>query len=147
MLFSRIKFATMFGLIFLPSVWLVGCYSVHNTADQQSAVMHTVTTEKREITQLKKLAEQGDAGAQYRLGLLYETGDALSQDDSKAFEWYEKSAKQGLASAQSKLGNMYRYGKGVDVNHAKATHWYFKAAEQGDQAAAYALGTIYLSSQ
>ena len=45
-------------------------------------------------------AQQGDAAAQYNVGLMYEKGQGVLQDNSLAAEWYTKSAKQGLAYAQ-----------------------------------------------
>ena len=44
------------------------------------------------LREWRPLAEQGDARAQYYLGLLYENGDGVPRDYEKAREWYEKSA-------------------------------------------------------
>ena len=147
MIFPRTKLTTTFCVIFLSPILLIGCYKIHNTSNQQNSQVQTLPEEDSELIKLNRLAEQGNAEAQYRLGLMYDMGEDVNQDYSKAFEWYEKSANQGLASSQSKLGSMYRYGKGVEVNHAKATEWYFKAYEQGDEIAGYQLGTIYISNK
>ena len=48
-------------------------------------------------------AAQGDAGAQYNLGLMYKNGEGVLQDYLRAVEWYTKAADQGNANAQSML--------------------------------------------
>jgi len=45
--------------------------------------------------------EQGDAKAQYELGLLYVYGDGIPQDYTKATELFSKAAEQGYADAQN----------------------------------------------
>ncbi|KAK3826426.1 MAG: hypothetical protein J3R72DRAFT_528604 [Linnemannia gamsii] len=83
---------------------------------------------------LLQAANQGHSSAQYKLGEMYENGDILDQDPSKAEEWYQKAGNQGNINAQRKLGFMYKHGHGVGVpkDYAKAQEWFKKAAEQGD---------------
>ena len=40
-------------------------------------------------------AEQGDADAQFNLGLLYNNGDGVTQNYTEAAKWYHKAAEQG----------------------------------------------------
>jgi len=40
----------------------------------------------------KALAEQGDAGARYRLGLEYSIGESIEKDFDKALAWFHKAA-------------------------------------------------------
>jgi len=47
----------------------------------------------------RKAAEQGDAGAQFNLGNMYDQGKGVAQDYAQAVEWYRKAAKQGYADA------------------------------------------------
>ena len=147
MIFSRTKLTTTFCVVFLSPMLIVGCHKIHSTTSPQSSQLQQLSEENSEFVKLKRLAEQGNAEAQYKLGLTYDMGEEVDQDYKKAFELYEKSAQQGLASSQNKLGSMYRYGKGVEVNHAKATEWYWKAYEQGNEEAHYQLGTIYISNK
>ena len=58
-----------------------------------------------------KAAEQGHAAAQYMLGLCYELGEGVEQDQVKAVEWYRKAAEQGQAVAHCSLGRCYAEGK------------------------------------
>ncbi len=45
----------------------------------------------------RPLAEQGFAPVQYNLGLMYENGRGVPQDDAEARRWYWKAAEQGHA--------------------------------------------------
>ena len=47
----------------------------------------------------RKAAEQGDAEAQYNLGLAYWLGDGISEDKPQAVYWWSKAAEQGNADA------------------------------------------------
>ena len=49
------------------------------------------------------LAEQGDAFAQYNLGLMYDQGLGVPQDYKEAVKWYRLAAEQGYADAQTNL--------------------------------------------
>ena len=52
------------------------------------------------IQLLRPFADQGNADAQSRLGLLYANGRGVPQDDAAAANWYQKAADQGNADAQ-----------------------------------------------
>ena len=66
----------------------------------------------------RPLAEQGDAQAQYNLGIMYDNGQGVPQDDAEAVKWYRKAAEQGIAKAQYNLGVMYANGRGVPQDYA-----------------------------
>ena len=55
----------------------------------------------------RKAADQGDAAAQFNLGVMYATGQGVPQDYAEAVKWYRKAAEQGHAGAQYNLGVMY----------------------------------------
>jgi TPR repeat protein len=46
------------------------------------------------------LAEQGDADAQFHLGVMYESGQGVLRSDAEAIKWYRKAAEQDDAVAQ-----------------------------------------------
>jgi len=58
------------------------------------------------LKEFRPLAEQGNAGAQYHLGLMYRHGNGLTQDYTEVVKWFRKAADQGNASAQFNLGFM-----------------------------------------
>ena len=76
-------------------------------------------------------AEQGSAEAQVALGVMYDAGQGVPENDAEAMKWYRKAAEQDAADAQLILGFMYDAGEGVPENDAEAVGWYRKAAEQG----------------
>ncbi len=50
------------------------------------------------------LAEQGNADAQYMLGLIYFNGRYVEKDEDEASKWLELSAAQGNSDAELLLG-------------------------------------------
>ncbi len=95
------------------------------------------------LREWRPLAEQGNAKAQYNLGVMYRNGHGVPQDDAEAMGWWRKAAEQGNAGAQHNLGVMYEKGRGVPQDYAKALQWYRKATEQGVADAQNALGFMY----
>ena len=91
------------------------------------------------------LANQGDAVAQYNLGLMYERGYGVPQNYVEAMKWYRKAADRGHPTAKFNLGVTYDLGLGVPQNYAEALKWYRLAAEQGHTAALFNLGLMYLN--
>lgn len=77
------------------------------------------------------LAEQGDADAQYQLGILYQQGKGVPKDHEQAFQWFQKAAESGHVKAQYSLATMYENGWGVTADEQYAASWYQKAADQG----------------
>ena len=97
-----------------------------------------------ELEHTKKLAKDGDAYAQYILGLIYFKGEEVPKDYKEAVKWYRRSAEQGYAPAQLNLGVMYHMGEGVPQDDKQAVKWYRKLAEkQGQVIAQYNLGLIH----
>lgn len=90
----------------------------------------------RALREWQPLAEQGDARAQFYLGLLYENGDGVPTDYAKARQWYEKSAAQKGANAQFYLGLMCAFGRGGPIDLVEAHMWYSLAAGNGHEGAA-----------
>lgn len=92
-------------------------------------------------------AQQGDALAQYNMGVRYFTGQKKPRDYAKAAKWFRRAAEQGNADAQFYLGSMYSNGEGVPRSYAKAALWFHKAAEQNNIYAQYDLGLTYEDGQ
>ena len=88
-------------------------------------------------------AEQGDAEAQYNLGMAYRIGEGAPQDFEQAVRWFRAAAEQGDARAQYSLGVRYHEGEGVPQDYEQAVRWFYSAAEQGHTRAQYNLGRSY----
>ena len=89
------------------------------------------------------LAERGNAHAQFKVGLLYYTGEGVPQDYHQAARWCCLAADQGYAQAQSELGALYAEGQGVPQDYQQAARWYRLAADQGYAKAQLGLGVLY----
>ncbi len=91
----------------------------------------------------RKAAINGNAKAEFNLGIAYGLGHGVAKNYVKAKYWFKKSAKQGYANAQYYLGNIYFNGLGVARNYTKADYWYLKAAKQNNVNAEYKLWAAY----
>ena len=80
-------------------------------------------------------AMQGEAWAQFNIGVMYAHGKGVPEIDTEAARWYRKAAEQGDADAQSNLGGMYAFGRGVPENSIKAYVWWSMAKTQGAEVA------------
>jgi TPR repeat protein len=80
----------------------------------------------------RPLAQQGNALAQYNLGLMYFHGLGVVRDYREAVKWYRLAAQQGNPIAQYNLGMMYFNGLGVAQDPVRAHMWLnLSAAAQG----------------
>lgn len=101
---------------------------------------------RQSFEETRRLAEHGDAEAQFDLGRAYDGGDIFShilQDSAEAAKWYLKAAEQGHVRAQWNLATLYHLGEGVRQDYTEAFRWLRKAAEQGDADAQRAVGSAY----
>jgi len=74
------------------------------TKSRKRAAPHQITQKYRENLQNTiNAAQQGDAEAQYRLGVLYDKGVGVKKDKREAVRWYRRAASQGHAKAQDSL--------------------------------------------
>ena len=90
---------------------------------------------KKVFESTKAKAVGGDAEAQSNLGLMYEIGEGVPEDDKEAVKWYRKAAEQGDAEAQYNLGLMYDKGEGVLEDSVTAYAWCNIAAVNGHELA------------
>ncbi|MEO2196677.1 MAG: tetratricopeptide repeat protein [bacterium] len=75
-------------------------------------------------------AEQGYADGQRNLGVSYENGRAMPQDDAEAVRLYRLAAEQGYGPGLRHLGNMYLSGEGVPQDDLLAYMWFNLAASR-----------------
>ena len=135
---KRLALVIVFVLGFVPPAWadFQAGFAAYNRGDYATA-----------LREWKPLAEQGDADAQFNLGVMYSHGQGVPQDYAEAVRWYRRAAEQGDADAQFNLGVKYDNGQGVLQNYGEAVKWYRKAAEQGYASAQFRLGLRYANGQ
>lgn len=95
------------------------------------------------VEELKALADEGTAEAQYQMGKLYAEGEVVEQDALASMNWVAKAGLQGHAKAQHTMGLMYEKGFGVSQSIRDAIDWHKAAAKQGHVEAQYRLGLIH----
>ena len=70
-----------------------------------------------------KAAANGNANAQWKLGLGYIKGVGVPLDERKAAEWFKRAANHGNIRAQSGLSDLYLSGRGVPKDYVRAYTW------------------------
>ena len=92
------------------------------------------------INELRPLAEQGNAVAQWNLGIMYALGQGVDKNEIEAAMWFRKSAEQRDPNGLVLLGITYENGHGVQQSAVEAVRWYREAAEMG-----FANGQLHLA--
>ncbi len=87
----------------------------------------------KSLPELRKLADQGDADAQWQMGVRYHNGEGVAPDDAQAMQWFLRAAEQGNVDAQAHLGAYYWAGRGVPEDLSKAYFWSAIALAGGDE--------------
>jgi putative methionine-R-sulfoxide reductase with GAF domain len=94
------------------------------------------------LPELLQLADEGDAAAQFALGVRYEMGSGVPQDDQEAVRWFNKAAEQDDPGAQGALGAYYWAGRGIPADPVKAYFWSILAEAGGDEASKSRAGLL-----
>jgi hypothetical protein len=84
-----------------------------------------------EFYRLQAMAAQGDAEAQYRLGLRFDRGGFIAPDYVEALKWYRLAAAQEHREAIFTVGLMYLRGEGIRQNYREADAWFARAQALG----------------
>ena len=98
-----------------------------------------------EIIDIKELAENGKAEAQYYLGVMYYLGDGVTKDTEEGTKWSKKTALQGDIYAAHNFGITIHKGIAVPVDLQESVKWLRMGAENGYVLSQDLLGLIYLS--
>lgn len=96
------------------------------------------------VQQSRDMCESGVPMGCNNLGTLYEHGNGVAQDASKAAELYEKACDFGVGLGCSNLGGLFLTGNGVEKNMATAVALFEQACEEPVALGCYNLGGAYL---
>jgi hypothetical protein len=118
--FSRVGAKVILGLIGASVIFLFLNLlpSNPNSSPEQSKVVsapHVVAN----VNAVKPLADQGDASAQYKLGVMYENGDGVPKDYVLAYRYFNFSAAQGNKGAEKGLDKVARLMTPAQIAEAK----------------------------
>ena len=91
-------------------------------------------------------AREGDADAEYNLGLMYARGQGVPKDYDAALSWFQKAHEKGHKGAMYFLGKMYATGVGVQKDSRMAERLFLKCADE-DVRAQYEIGLLYFKNE
>jgi len=98
----------------------------------------------KEIAELLKKAEAGDAAAQLQLGYVYNFGDrGVPEDLGQAIRWYRKAGENGNGRALFHLGILFSFYRKAGGDDAEVLKCFKQSAEYGEVMAALKLGRLY----
>lgn len=119
----------------------VGCSAVPGDAAVRSGQLEQAAELYR------RGAEQGDASAALRLGLLIDQGRVSPAKHGEAGDWFKRGCSLGDLPSCHNVGVAYEYGKnGLAQNYSEAYAFYLKAATEGYMQSQYNLASLYSNS-
>lgn len=108
-----------------------------------------LTMEERSdaVSEMDKLAENGDMYARYLMGKLWRDGPLLIPNAANARYWFEQAAEQGHLVAQYSLAKLY-LSDDVEVRDIRlGMNWLYTAAVNGSSCAMYRLAKECLKGE
>src|ERR1700687_3198039 len=110
----------------IPAIVLVSAFAAPVAAGtfEDAVDAHARGDYAKALRLIRPLANDGDAAAQFNLGLMYITGPGVTRDDAEAVMWFRKAADQGDAVAEFLLGYQYANGIGVPLDYGEAMIWF-----------------------
>ncbi len=87
---------------------------------------------KESIKWYKLAAENGNALAQWKMGIHCYAGEFILEDYQEAAKWFTMAAEQGRAEAQTAIGTLHALGHGVPGDYVQAHMWFNIATANGD---------------
>jgi localization factor PodJL len=91
---------------------------------------------------LRTAALQGDAAAEFEVGVRYAEGKGVTVNYDEAAKWYDRAAQAGIVPAMFRLGTLHEKGLGVSKDVAAARRYYMQAAERGNAKAMHNLAVL-----
>ena len=90
-----------------------------------------------------RAARAGSVVAMNEMGVRYQKGAGIGQDNVAAIGWFTLGAQHGLPAALVNLGNCYEVGNGVRQDFEQAGRNYGAAARQNFEPAEFLLGEMF----
>lgn len=112
--------------------WMIVCGCIVCTSSLHSDELKGSESQKS-FWETYTAALRGDKVAQFNVGVIYERGIGIEQNQSMAANWYLRAAEQGHVDAQYNVAIMYVTGRGVDQNTSAGMMWLASAAKHGDK--------------
>jgi TPR repeat protein len=94
---------------------------------------------RRDDLRWNQAGDSGDANAKFQLGLMYQNGWGVVQDEAQCRWWFDAAAQLGHAQAQLAVAKLLE----AELNFQRALVLYEEVAGRGDPEACAALGQFY----
>ncbi len=91
----------------------------------------------------QRAADSGNSGALAKVGSMYQKGEGVTQNYTKAVEAFNSSAQLNDAKGHNGLAYMHYYGRGVPQNYTAALESFEAAALAGNSDAMYNAGLMH----
>jgi hypothetical protein len=97
----------------------------------------------------RQAAEQGHSISQYNLGLMYDNGEGVAEDNAEAVRWFRLAADQGHGEARDRLAmlgdgdRIDPFGGEVPEDDNEAIAWFQERANAGNAAAQFEFAELY----
>ncbi|WP_371988175.1 tetratricopeptide repeat protein [Shewanella sp. 10N.261.52.F9] len=122
---------------------MVFCLALSNSANAFSLPQPKGAEEASRSAHIQLKATQGDADAQYLLGLMYLSGRYIAQDRALGAKWVTAAATSGHVKAQQTMADLSFEGSLIARDLSTAEQWYSELSKQGHKWANFRLGFIY----
>ena len=122
--FRAVALATMLSLAFTQ----VSAQDLYKGVDAHTAGDYTTA-----LQELRPLAEQGDAWAQYFLADMYQRGLGVPKDVTEVIKWLRLAAEQRHVESMIGLASIYAYDFGESPRYVKAHMWSTITHFNGDE--------------
>jgi len=140
MKYNILKYKSIFMALFMASFMASFMALMFNSISPAMAYEFSGNILKFQL----KLAKKGDPSAQYKLGLMYESGFGVEVDFDEALFWYEKSSKQNNKAAARRINYVDILRNGYKPSEdAKWFKQLKQDADVNDGEAALLLGVMY----
>jgi len=132
----------LMNIIIVLSLLISGCGDSNEVILKKADKAYSSKDYATAATLYSKLAKNGNAKAQAKLGVLYAMGWGVEKNGKEAVSWYAKAAEQGEVDALNNVANAYKYGRaGAPMDYAEAIKWYEKCVAHS--ACYYEFGDMY----
>lgn len=102
-----------------------------------------VVYDQMPLTELQRLAEKGNAAAQFELGSRHNYGRGVPKNIREALQWLRRAAQAGQQDAMRLLAVKFYGGFEVPEDHDEAFKWAYALADGGDRQGQVMLGNMY----
>ncbi len=129
------------------AIMMSGCASIEqgsgSTASGRCDIALEVSLSAQQTKQCRQAAQQGDAQAQYRLGMAHVQGELRQANLTDAAKWFRLASEQDYALAKVRLAEMYLIGEGVEQDDSVGVALLHEAAELENPEALFVLAELY----